>query len=101
MRNFKRAHVIIAALVIAAGVAVTVWLLVRPTYDEMVKDCEKAINSSSTKTDRPEACEGLSQDDYDTLHMGWILHNTLDDMPKKDRDTLDYFDDGSINGSIG
>lgn len=32
--------------------------------------------------------------------MDWTLKHALDDMSKKDRDTLDYYDDGSINGSI-
>jgi hypothetical protein len=98
--RFKRSH-IIGALVVAAGVALTAWLIIRPTHDEMAKACEKALNSSSTKTHRPDACKDLSQEDYDTLLTGWVLENVLDDMPKSDRDRLDYYDDGSINGSIG
>ncbi|MGW6144431.1 hypothetical protein [Streptomyces sp. NPDC055140] len=98
--HFKRSHIILAALVIAAGVAVAIWLVVRPSYDDIVKGCQQEIDSSSTKTHRPDACEDVNQKDYDTLLTAWILQHTFDDMPKKDRDILDYYDDGSINGSL-
>jgi len=90
-----------AVIAIAGGVAALVWWLVQPSYDDMVKDCQKALSSAATKTDRPEACDGLSQEDYDTLLAGWVVQHTLDEMPKGDRDLLDYSDDGEINGSIG
>jgi hypothetical protein len=99
MRN--RPVIIVTALVVAAGLAATIWAFMRPTHDEIVNRCQKAIDSSATKTHRPDACKDLSQDDYDTLLMGWALENAMDGMSKKDRDTLDYFDDGSINGSTG
>ncbi|MFH8737969.1 hypothetical protein [Streptomyces sp. NPDC017964] len=98
--QFKRTHIIIAALVIAAGVAVAIWLVVRPSYDDIVKGCQKELDSSSTKAHRPDACKDVSQKDYETLLMGWTMKHALDDMPKKDRDILDYYDDGSINGSL-
>ncbi|MET8766335.1 hypothetical protein [Streptomyces sp. NPDC004658] len=90
----------IAALVIAAGAAVAVWMMVRPSYDDMVKDCQKSLTSSATKTHRPEACKGLKQDDYDTLLMAWTLKHALKEMPQDDQDMLDYYDDGSVNGSL-
>ncbi|MEV0691791.1 hypothetical protein [Streptomyces sp. NPDC050388] len=68
---------------------------------EQQADCQKALTSEATKTNRPDACKGLSQDDYDALLMAWALKNALNEMPKKDRDTLDYYDDGKLNGSIG
>lgn len=68
---------------------------------EIQKECQAALSSKATKTDRPDACEDLSQADYDTLLTDWALKNALDGMSKKDRDTLDYYDDGSIDGSIG
>lgn len=67
---------------------------------ETQADCKAALTESSTKTDRPTACEDLSQEDYDALLMAHALKNALKDMPKKERDALDYYDDGSINGSI-
>lgn len=100
-RRRNRPVIIVIALVVAAGIGATVWAFARTTYDEHVAACEKALTSSATKTDRPDACKELSQDDYDTLLMGWALDNAFKDMPKKDRDTLDLFDDGSVNGSVG
>lgn len=96
----RRLAIITAVLVIAAGAAVAIWLMVRPSYDDMVKDCQKALTASATKTHRPDACKGLKQDDYDTLLMAWTLKHALADMPKDDRDALDRYDDGSINGSL-
>ncbi|MFL1903097.1 hypothetical protein ACJWDR_28930 [Streptomyces tauricus] len=101
LKSFKRSHIIIAALALAAGLSVTVWLLVRTTYDEHVTNCEKALTKSATEKNRPDACEELSQNDYDTLRVGWALENALDGMSKKERDTLDYYDNGTIDGSIG
>lgn len=99
MRHHRTA-VITAAVIIAAGIAATVWWITRPSYDDMVKDCQKALGPSATKTHRPDACKGLKQDDYDTLLMAWTLKHALADMPKGDRDALDQYDDGSINGSL-
>lgn len=65
-----------------------------------VEDCQKAITDSSTKTNRPKQCEDLSQDDYDTLLVDRALKKSLSEMDPKERDMLDYYDDGSINGSI-
>ncbi|MFI6856517.1 hypothetical protein [Streptomyces sp. NPDC050416] len=67
---------------------------------EMQADCQKALTKASTKTDRPEACKELSQKDYDTILMAWIVDNTIEDMPQKDQDILDLYDDGHVNGSI-
>jgi hypothetical protein len=68
---------------------------------EQQADCQEAITEESTKTQRPEACEDLSQDDYDTLLMHWALQKGLEEMPDEERDMLDYYDDGEVNGSIG
>ncbi|MET9424655.1 hypothetical protein ABZY06_28635 [Streptomyces sp. NPDC006540] len=65
-----------------------------------VEDCQRALTSESTKTNRPEECQDVSQEDYDTLLLDRALKGALNDMDKTDRDTLDYYDDGSINGSI-
>jgi hypothetical protein len=65
-----------------------------------VEDCQRAVTDESTKTDRPKECEDLSQDDYDTVLMHRILKKNLREMDKTQRDALDYYDDGKINGSI-
>lgn len=76
----RRLAIIAAALVIAAGAAVTVWLMVRPTYDDVVKGCQKAL-AAQYKADgkgKPDACQDVKTDDYDALvlqaamdHLGW------------------------------
>jgi len=40
---------------------------------EQQADCQAAITEDSTKTNRPEACESLSQEDYDLILMHWVL----------------------------
>ncbi|MEU1710438.1 hypothetical protein ABZ478_34700 [Streptomyces sp. NPDC005706] len=95
----RRTTIITAAAVVAAGLGLGIWLA-QPSYDDMVKDCQKALNPTATKTHRPGACDGLKQDDYDTLLMAWTLQHAIKDMPKGERDVLDYYDDGSINGSL-
>jgi len=68
---------------------------------EIQKECQAALTTAATKTNRPAECKDLSQEDYDTLLTAWVLKNTLSEMPKEDRDLLDYSDDGEINGSVG
>jgi hypothetical protein len=87
-----------AAAVLVALAAVTAC---GKSEAEEQADCEKALTSAATKTNRPDACKGLSQKDYDTLLMGWALENAIDGMSQEDRDLLDYSDDGELNGSIG
>ncbi|WP_190122816.1 hypothetical protein [Streptomyces inusitatus] len=65
-----------------------------------VEDCQRAITDKSTADSRPTECEDLSQKDYDDALLDWAVKNSLKKMDKKDQDTLDYFDDGSINDSI-
>ena len=36
-------------------------------------DCAAAITDESTKTNRPTECQDISDDDYTTLLMGYIL----------------------------
>jgi hypothetical protein len=85
-----------------ATVAITATLALAATgcSSYSVEDCQRAVTEESTKTDRPKECEDLSQDDYDTVLTHWILKKNLRDMDKTQRDTLDYYDDGKINGSI-
>ncbi|MCX4649355.1 MULTISPECIES: hypothetical protein [unclassified Streptomyces] len=92
----------IRGAVIAGLLALTVGLTgCGKSEAEQQADFQKALSSSATKTNRPEACKSLRQEDYDTLLTAWVLKHAIDDMPKKDQDTLDYYDDGEINGSVG
>jgi hypothetical protein len=63
---------------------------------EQQADCQKAITAESTKTNRPEACESLSSEDYGVLLVDWTLRNG---MSKEGEDTADWLDDGSVNDS--
>jgi uncharacterized protein YecT (DUF1311 family) len=65
------------------------------------EDCQNAIDDSSTKTNRPKECADLSQEDYDTILLNRAVNDAFNDMDQKDQDLLDYYDDGSINDSIG
>ena len=38
-------------------------------------DCAAAIDDTSTKTNRPTECQDISDDDYETLLLGYILRN--------------------------
>ncbi|MEU5596656.1 hypothetical protein [Streptomyces sp. NPDC020298] len=83
MRHRKLA-ILAAAFVIAAGAAVAVWLMLRPSYDDVVKGCQKAL-AEQYKADekgKPDACKDVHADDYDALvmqaamdHLGWTDEN--------------------------
>ncbi|MEV0526031.1 hypothetical protein AB0I66_21580 [Streptomyces sp. NPDC050439] len=92
----RRTTTLLATALLLAGAAVGC----SASQKEIAKECEAALTEEATKTDRPSECEGLSQKNYDAVLLNWSLENALDDMPKKQRDTLDYYDDGSINGSV-
>jgi hypothetical protein len=97
----RRRSVIIAtaALVVAVAAGLTVWLLMRPTYAETLKSCEKSL-AAQTKAGvkgKPTACEDVKEDDYSEI----LVSNAIAGMSKKDRDMLDYYDNGTIDGSIG
>ncbi|MFJ9821413.1 hypothetical protein ACIRU3_40430 [Streptomyces sp. NPDC101151] len=80
----RRKITIVAAFAIAAAAALTVWLLVRPSYDDVVQCCQQAL-AAQYKTDRkgkPAACGDVKVDDYDALvleaamdHLGWTDEN--------------------------
>jgi hypothetical protein len=84
-----------AALAIAGAV---VWLTATP-YSETVSHCKAALvaQTKAGGKGRPAACKDVKDDDYADI----VMANVLDGMSKKDKDLLDYYDDGHINGSIG
>lgn len=84
----------ITAAALAAG------LLLTGCSSYTVEDCKNALTDKSTKTSRPKECEDLSQKDYDLLLMGRALEKGLSEMDQEDRDVLDMYDDGKVNGSI-
>lgn len=64
--------------------------------EEIAADCQKALANSTTatKTDRPEACKGLSEDDYSALLIAQGLRDTgvIDEDGNVDMEEL--LDDG-------
>jgi len=91
--------IILSAAVTALAIAGTVvWLNATP-YSETVSKCQKALvaQTKAGAKGKPSACKDVKQDDYDDL----VMANVIDGMSKKDRDMLDYYDNGTIDGSFG
>lgn len=95
--------VLLSAVVAVIAVAGTIVWLNAESYDDKVADCKRAIaiyDFDANPVDEGGAvpgCEDLKRDDY----LALVLSNTIDGMSKKDRDMLDYYDNGTIDGSIG
>jgi hypothetical protein len=94
-RNLIIAAAVAVALIIGGGI----YWLTRPSYDEIVKGCQKAlvVQAKAGGKGKPDACDDVKKDDYDTL----VISAAIDGLSKTDKDTLDYFDNGTIDGSIG
>jgi hypothetical protein len=96
----RRTGWIIVAGIAAVLVVVTavVWMN-GDSYQDTVANCKEALAAQTAAggSGKPDACDGVKEDDYDALVIG----NVLDNMPKKDKDMLDYYDNGTIDGSIG
>lgn len=61
--------------------------------EEIAVDCQKALAKSTagaTEKDRPEACEGLPQEDYEALLMSEAMKDTgvIDEDGNVDLDEL-------------
>lgn len=88
-----------AALAVAGGITALVIWLQQPSYDDIVKGCQRALvaQTKAGGKGKPSACKDVKQDDYDDI----VMANVIGGMSKKDRDLLDYYDNGTIDGSIG
>ncbi|MEV8432010.1 hypothetical protein [Streptomyces chartreusis] len=76
LKTFKRWHIITASLVLAAGLAVTGWLIVRPTYDDIVNDCIAALKDRPEgDKDKPTACKDVKEDDYTALLVSQVIRD--------------------------
>ncbi|MFI2314099.1 hypothetical protein AMK17_25305 [Streptomyces sp. CB00072] len=61
-------------------------------------DCAAAIDDTSTKTNRPAECQDISDEDYETLIMGYVLNKEgLGDLDEHPEDLLDYAEDGDVD----
>lgn len=95
-----RALIAASAVAVAGGITGTVIWLSQPSYDEIADNCVAALKERAEgDKEKPEACDGLTKDDYDALalahvldDLGWtddegnfdknkMLEDTLDDMP--------------------
>ncbi|MFF0140459.1 hypothetical protein ACFYRN_28845 [Streptomyces sp. NPDC005227] len=94
----RKIAILVAAVVVAAGIAFTVWRVTTPTYDDMAKDCAHALakHLPESKAEKPSACDGLKDDDYMALFMnqsmdndGWLDEDGKLDERKMLEDTLD------------
>ncbi|MET7944268.1 hypothetical protein [Streptomyces sp. NPDC005302] len=67
-----------AVVVIAAGVGFAIWRNDNPSYGTIAKNCTHALKArpDGDKT-KPKDCEGLSEDDYQTLLMSHVLKDDL------------------------
>jgi hypothetical protein len=86
------------AVVIAAGIAFTVWRINSPSYGTMAESCARALSKHlpESKAEKPSECDGLKDDDYMALFMsqtmaneGWLDENGELDERKMLESTLD------------
>lgn len=99
MMRRTTALITVAALAVAGGITGLMLWLSKPSYDDIVDGCQKAVATQMKNDDRgkPAACKDVKDDDYVAI----VVSLAVGDMSQTDRDTLDYYDDGEINGSIG
>ncbi|MEU6230451.1 hypothetical protein [Streptomyces sp. NPDC047042] len=72
--TMRRTVILLAACLLLAGAAVGC----SKSYDEIAEDCVAALKKRSDGDKaKPEACNGLKEDDYDALLMSHILKNDL------------------------
>lgn len=66
---------------------------------EIQDDCYQAIGERAAgDKSKPKACEALSDDDYQTLLLGWVLKQEgLDEVDEHPEDLLDYGEDGVVD----
>ncbi|MFD9443379.1 hypothetical protein [Streptomyces sp. NPDC060001] len=93
----RRPVLAVITLVVAAGIAATIWAFTRPTYGDTVTSCQKAL-AAQFKADgkgKPDACQDVKEDDYSAILMnqimgdeGWLDEDGRFDKNKMLEDTL-------------
>lgn len=81
----RRTAIISTSALAVAGAATGLGLwLSPPSYDDVVKGCEKALTAQMKAggTGKPSACKGVKSDDYTAIaagvamgHLGWLDDN--------------------------
>ncbi|WP_158997230.1 hypothetical protein [Streptomyces aureus] len=95
-----RRRVLTVAVLLAGALAVggIVHWLGRPSYDEVVRGCQRALVAQyeAHGRGRPSACDGVKGDDYDALvlntamgNLGWLDRDGTFDKDKMLEGTLD------------
>ncbi|WP_190172933.1 hypothetical protein [Streptomyces mirabilis] len=81
----KRRNLIIAAVTaVALATGGTAYWISRPSYDDIVKGCTKALAAQykAGGKGKPSACNDVKSDDYDTL----VLSSVIDGLGWTDKD---------------
>ena len=82
----KRRLGLIVAAVTAAALAIggSVYWLSRPSYNDIVKECHKALvaQSKAGGKGKPAACNDVKKDDYDVL----VISSAIDGLGWTDKD---------------
>lgn len=63
----------ITLLVIGVALGLTAFLASIPSQAEVEEACRKALDNTSTTTNRPEACEDVSAKTYQTFLLMYAL----------------------------
>ncbi|MCX4993836.1 hypothetical protein [Streptomyces longwoodensis] len=84
MKRRLIALIITGTIVVAAGVTSLVIWLSKPSYDDVVKDCQKALvaQSKAGEKGKPGACKDVKDDDYTAL----VMSNAINDLGWTDED---------------
>ncbi|MGW0869932.1 hypothetical protein ACWD3Z_05500 [Streptomyces sp. NPDC002740] len=82
----RRTTALISAGAVAVAGTITgliIWLA-QPSYDDIVKDCQKALAAQSEAggKGKPDACDEVKDDDYTAL----VFSNTIGDLGWTDED---------------
>ncbi|MFI0961809.1 hypothetical protein ACH4S8_10440 [Streptomyces sp. NPDC021080] len=89
----RRRDLIVAAAVAGAlAIGGAVYWIARPSYDDIVRGCQRALVAQyeADGRGRPSACDGVKGDDYDALVLNAALGNLgrLDDDGTFDKDKM-------------
>jgi hypothetical protein len=88
----RRNLIITAAVAVALATGGTVYWISQPSYDDIVKDCQKALAAQykANGKGKPSACNDVKGDDYDAL----VLHAAMGDLGWLDDDG--HFDENKM-----
>lgn len=84
MRTRTTTAITAGAIAVAGAVTGAVIWLGQPSYNDIVKGCQKALATQSKAggMGKPSACKGVKNDDYDTL----VLNNAINGLGWTDKD---------------